>query len=50
MKRVKTAMGHVIYVRMTEDELFARDIYRLVSVLMPMLLFFAFVCASGVLW
>lgn len=50
MKRVKTAMGHVIWVRMTEDELFARDVFRLVSVLVPMLLFFAFVCASGVLW
>ena len=49
-KQIKTAMGHKLWVQMTDDELLERDLYHLTVVLVPALLYFAFVCASGILW
>lgn len=48
-KRLKTATGRKYWVKMTEDEIIAHDVYQLTVVLVPALLFLAFCWASGIL-
>lgn len=49
MKRVKTAMGHVIWVRMTEDEIMEREIMRLVIAATPLIMIWVFAWVGGMI-
>lgn len=48
-KKVRTAMGHVLWIRMTEDEILARDVYRLIVAATPLLMILLFAWAAGML-
>ena len=47
--KIKTAMGNILWVRMTEDEILEREIYRLLVVATPLLLIWACAWAAGML-
>lgn len=47
-KKIKTAMGHILWVRMTEDEILEREIYRLLVVATPLLMIWAWAWAAGI--
>ena len=48
-RRVKTQMGRKYWVRMSEDEILAREYYRLAVVTVPLVMLFLFAWAAGVL-
>lgn len=48
-KKIKTAMGHIIWVRMTEGEIMEREIFRLIVVATPLLMIWAWAWAAGIL-
>ncbi len=48
-KKIKTAMGHILWVRMTEGEIMEREIYRLIVAAVPLLTVWIFAWAAGML-
>ena len=48
-QKVKTAMGHVMWVRMTEGEILERDVYLLMVLATPLVMILVFAWAAGML-
>ena len=48
-RKVKTAMGHKLWVRMTPDEIVEREIYRLLVAMIPLLFVWIGAWAGGMI-
>ena len=48
-RRVKTAMGHVMWVRMSESEIMEREIMRLVIAATPLIMIWVFAWVGGMI-
>ena len=45
----KTSLGHKIRVKMTEEEIIERDLFRLLLIVIPTAMIWAFAWAAGLL-
>ena len=48
-KRIRTQMGRVFWVRMSKDEIVARDVFMLIVAAAPLAMIWIFAWAAGML-